>query len=98
MRIIDVKASVVSTPFQGKWRSWLGVAKKRDIVVVQVFTDEKIVGIGEAHHGSSPMLVADIIVNSYKPVLLGQDPLLIEFLWESMFARYCMRGPWRILE
>ncbi len=84
MKITEVKATVLSSPFKGHWQSALGLAKKREIVVVQVFTDEGIVGVGEAHHGSSPLSVAAVIENSFRPILIGEDPSFIEFLWEKM--------------
>src|SRR5262245_59243451 len=62
----------------------------QDDVIVRVHTDEGISGIGEAD--SSP-LVVKVIVEAWpswprcrglKDILVGEDPLNVEMLWEKM--------------
>src|SRR6185312_7335145 len=62
-------------------------------LLVEVETDGGIVGIGEAGLGGGA--TATVIEKDLKPALLGEDPLLIEGLWQKMFARtrqYGRRG------
>jgi L-alanine-DL-glutamate epimerase-like enolase superfamily enzyme len=56
-------------------------------------TDNGIVGIGEAGLGGG--VTGDVIAKDLAPLLVGEDPLLIEGLWQKMFARtrqYGRRG------
>jgi len=55
-------------------------------VLVRVYTDEGITGIGEAGFSSSfyPMIVP-VVKNILEPLLVGKDPCLIEKRWDEMF-------------
>ena len=63
----------------------------QDAFLVRVHTDEGIVGVGEAD--TSPYLARTIvempsshsIARGLKEVLLGEDPLQIDRLWQTMF-------------
>ncbi|MBI1930519.1 mandelate racemase/muconate lactonizing enzyme family protein [Candidatus Poribacteria bacterium] len=70
MKITDVKATVLKT------RS----------IIVQVYTDEGVTGIGEC----SPMnssVIAHFVDTALKPLLLGENPLEIDKLWNKMTFR-----------
>ena len=51
----------------------------------EIETNDGIVGIGEAGVGGG--VTADVIEKDLAPLLVGEDPLLIEYLWQKMFAR-----------
>lgn len=51
-------------------------------VLVRVEIDEGITGIGEAYQGPA---VKDIILKGLKPLVLGEDPLNIEYLYQKMY-------------
>ncbi|MGH2460137.1 MAG: mandelate racemase/muconate lactonizing enzyme family protein [Chloroflexota bacterium] len=70
MKIVDARTTVVGNP----WKNW---------VFVQVFTDEGIVGIGEATGGLSTR-PNEAAVHELKPLYLGQDPRDVHALWERM--------------
>lgn len=70
MKIVDVKTTVVGNP----WKNW---------VFVQLFTDEGIVGIGEATGGLSTK-PNEAAVHELKPLFLGQDPRDVHALWDRM--------------
>jgi L-alanine-DL-glutamate epimerase-like enolase superfamily enzyme len=57
--------------------------------IVQVFSDEGIVGIG--HIDSSPV-ARYIVEGELKPLLLGEDPLEIERLWNKMYRAIRWHG------
>ena len=54
-------------------------------LLVEIETDERVVGIGEAGVGGGN--TRDVIEKQLRPMLIGEDPLLIEGLWQKMFAR-----------
>ncbi len=59
---------------------------KTGSVFVRVFTDEGVVGIGEC----SPMnsrVNAHFVETALKPLVLGENPLEIEKIWNKMFFR-----------
>jgi L-alanine-DL-glutamate epimerase-like enolase superfamily enzyme len=60
--------------------------------LVQVSTDEGITGIGESHAPIAPQVSKAIIDTVLTPVLVGQDPLEIEVLWEKMYSTMRLRG------
>jgi len=64
------RASMGSFAFHG----WL---------VVEVFTDDGHVGIGNA--ALAPRVTKEVIDLYLKPLLLGADPWDVEFLWQRMF-------------
>jgi L-alanine-DL-glutamate epimerase-like enolase superfamily enzyme len=56
----------------------------RNYFFVQVETDEGITGVGEAGVTWRELAVAEV-VNHLAPLLIGEDPLRIEHLWQRMF-------------
>ena len=73
MDILDLPAdSMGSFRFHG----WL---------IVEVFTDAGIVGIGNA--ALSPRVTKQLIDVYLKPLLLGKDPFDYEFLWQLMYRQ-----------
>ena len=52
-------------------------------LVVEVFTDDGLVGIGNA--ALAPQVTKQVIDLYLKPLLIGRDPWDIEFLWQSMY-------------
>ena len=70
-----------------------GCRAARGALLVEIETDDGTIGIGEAGLGGGA--TATVIEKTLKPLLLGEDPLLIEGLWQKMFARtrqYGRRG------
>ena len=54
-------------------------------LVVEVFTDNGLVGIGNA--ALTPRVTKQVIDQYLKPLLIGADPWDIEFLWQLMFRK-----------
>jgi len=70
MKITDVKATVLKT----------------GTIIVQVYTDEGVTGIGEC----SPMnsnVIAHFVNTALKPIIVGENPLEIDKLWNKMTFR-----------
>ena len=93
MKIADIRTIALSCKVDPPYASAAGVQAQRAALLVEIETDNGIVGIGEAGIGAG--VTASVIEKSLKPLLVGEDPLLIEFLWQKMFARtrqYGRRG------
>ncbi len=71
MKSPAVRTFVVGNP----WKNW---------VFVKVYTDEGIVGLGEATRGSPPR-PAEAAVHELKPLSIGQDPRDVVAVWDRMY-------------
>jgi L-rhamnonate dehydratase len=54
-------------------------------LVVEVFTDDGLVGIGNA--ALAPQVTKQVIDLYLEPLLIGRDPWDIEFLWQHMYRK-----------
>ena len=54
-------------------------------LVVEIFTDNGLVGIGNV--ALAPQVTKQVIALYLKPLLIGQDPWDLEFLWQHMYRR-----------
>ena len=62
-------------------------------LVVEIFTDDGLVGIGNA--ALAPQVTKQTIDLYLKPLLLNQNPWDIEFLWQHMYRKtmaFCRKG------
>ena len=101
MKITDIEAIAVVWPPPEKqfWTAFRPIGRVSELVV-RVHTDDGIVGIGEAHGAGMPFPgiyqqkedgtieasgASRIVVDVLKPLLVGEDPLDTELLWEMMF-------------
>src|SRR2546423_4644767 len=85
MKIADVRTIALACRCDPPYAGAAGVQAQRAALLVEIETDNGIVGIGEAGIGGG--VTATVIERSLKPLLVGQDPLLIEHLWQKMFTR-----------
>ena len=93
MKIAAIRTIALSAPVDPPYASASGVQSRRGGLLVEVETDTGIVGIGEAGLGGGA--TATVIEKDLAPMLVGEDPLMIEGLWQRMFARtrqYGRRG------
>lgn len=93
MKIADIRTIALSYKCEPPYASASGVQARRGALLVEVETDDGIVGIGEAGPGGG--VTATCIEKDLKPLLVGEDPLMIEALWQKMFVRtrqYGRRG------
>jgi D-galactarolactone cycloisomerase len=93
MRITDVQTvrleAPLAKPMGGSMRR--PPITSRQLVLVRITTDEGISGYGESY--GIPALVGPIVEEVYRPLLLGEDPLHTERLWQAMYARTGYHGP-----
>lgn len=86
MKIIDVQTIPLSAPLSipiGRSQNYSYSAKHA--ALVKIYTDEGIIGIGDALTPKGPKSVCAIIEEIIKPELIGQEPTEIEVLWEKMY-------------
>src|ERR1700758_3606923 len=83
MRIQDIRATTVTVPLEAPLRHANGCHWGRFVrTIVEVVTDEGIIGLGEMGGGGES---AEAAVRSLLPYLKGHDPLQLEQLrWKIM--------------
>ena len=76
MRITDIRTFLVSggTPERAGWRHWL---------FVKVHTDTGLSGVGECWGWPR---VVQTAIEDLKPLVVGEDPFLIERIWQKLYA------------
>ena len=100
MKIVDVRAFALAAPRKENLSGHLpyedhlkGIARAGYYATfVKITTHGGITGWGESICREVPQAAAAIIETLFKPVLLGQDPLDIEVLWERLFHTLRTRG------
>ena len=94
MKIIDVIPVVLSYPLETRVRTSFGMMQSRTNLLVKIETDEGITGIGESWTNFPHWVCEErkaTLVQGLRPLLIGEDPRNISFLWEKMH-RALMRG------
>ena len=85
MKIVDIRTIPLSYRCEPPYGSAGGMQARRGALLVEIEADERVIGIGEAGVGGGA--TAGVIEKVLRPILIGEDPLLIEGLWQKMFAR-----------
>ena len=93
MKIADIRTIALSCRVDPPYASAAGVQAQRGALLVEIETDD---GIDRHRRGRARRRRhRDRHRKDLKPLLVGEDPLLIEGLWQKMFARtrqYGRRG------
>ncbi len=85
MKITDIAISVIANPHSEIVTAGVkGGKASHDIVFLQVKTDEGIEGHAFAWGGRSGQGTAHLIASIIRPLLIGQDPLDRELLWQQV--------------
>ena len=85
MKITDIKGYAIRMPFI-KGDLPVSLRTSQTPVIVKVITDEDITGIGEAFgYFNGALAVVRAIEDMLKPILVGEDPMQIQKLWEQMY-------------
>lgn len=85
--IADIQAWPVSFPVLPGHTVQLGVgvARKRDAVVVKVTTAEGLIGWGESHHGRAHTSIAQLVSQVLKPLVLGHAASDVNGIWHKIY-------------
>ena len=84
MKITDVKVQVIRREVSGGTLSHGGISfikEHTEVPIFRIFTDE---GIEGTSCGRSGLLLAQYLA-SLKPLLIGEDPLYIERIWQKLW-------------
>lgn len=76
MKIIQVKATPLAVPFKERHVTWTGAYSAKSTLLIEILTDEGIIGIGEAPGVPLPDIV-QLIVKEFDEFLIGEDPFSI---------------------
>jgi len=84
MKITGLQSTVVAVPTKPA-ESEVGTDRYRLAVLVEVFTDQGLVGLGEA---PNPVGVeaSKVIIDSAGPVIVGEDPANVEMLKKKLYG------------
>lgn len=87
MRIASVRACVLSADASGGFAFSIGDYSEYSCVLVEVETDDGLVGYGEAIARRAPEMTRAAVDSLLAPVVVGEDPLKIGRLWLIMVDR-----------
>ena len=79
MKITDAKVFVLNA---GRKASW-GTGWHKNTILLKVYTDEGIEGLGEGFHSLDEPIEAGL--HKFKRWLLGQDPTRIVRNWQAIY-------------
>jgi L-alanine-DL-glutamate epimerase-like enolase superfamily enzyme len=80
MGITDLKMTIVTVPMEALLRWSLGVETVTTPAILEIFTDEGVVGLGKTYGGESTLRVLEFT----KPILVGKEPFEIERILKSL--------------
>ena len=88
LRIKEVKAYPTSFPIApgDSVKLGMGVAVKKDAVVVKVTTEGGLTGFGESHHGKAHTTVAELINTTLRQLIVGMDATDVVGVWNKIYG------------
>ena len=93
MRITDVSTIRLRYTVPTPMADAIHYMPERNLLLVQVTTDDGRVGFGEAAaFGGSLESVEAVVLHDLRPSLVGEDPFTVERLWSRMARRSHQRG------
>ncbi len=89
MKITDVKTTLLAIPHLGGIQDATirHIASGRTACFVRIITDAGLEGLSPAGGGHAAQT---LIEGTFKELLVGQNPLHIEKIWDDLF--WCIRG------
>lgn len=87
MKITNITTHCLSSPLANPFAFSQGWIADRTCTLVEVETDQGLVGWGEAFNQGlePPQISAATIDHALTPLLIGEDPTAIEMLWHRMY-------------
>lgn len=87
MKITNIAVHVLISPLAEPFAFSQGWVKQRSATLVEITTDQGIVGWGEAFAQGlePPEIAATVIDKALRPIVTGADPLDTEVLWHRMY-------------
>jgi D-galactarolactone cycloisomerase len=87
LTIASIEGIACSVPLAKPVRLGLGMAMKREAVVVKVVTEGGLVGYGEAHHCRAPAAVEALVNTVIAPLVVGMDARETERVWQHVYGQ-----------
>ena len=90
MKITKIDIFPIAMAYARPYVQATGVAEKASRVIVKMYTDEGVIGWGEASTllpnktGESARVIAVVIEHHFTPLLLGEDPLQIQAVMQKL--------------
>ncbi len=84
MKITKISTRLLAIPLRGRYHWAIGAPEGFNSVLLEVHTDEGIIGYGEAL-GSRSAVAAEATIRSVEHLLVGEDPFRVEYLLASMY-------------
>ena len=86
MKITNVEAVGLAYPTKKPFYNALGRSAQRACLLVRIYTDEGIVGVGEAAPYGGPLISTETVIRrELAPKLIGLDPMDVEYIWHRLF-------------
>ena len=93
MRITDIRTTRLAVPLSRVFRGGTYEITARCTIITEVLTDTGINGCTYAGDERTRQQEIVYIINArFKPLLIGQDPLDIERLWDALFQETIPHG------
>lgn len=89
MRVAEIRTHVLAIPHHGRYHWSIGAPPGTNNVLVEIVTDEGIVGYGDAAGIRSAAAVAAVI-RDLGHLVVGEDPFHVEHLLRRIYRQ----GPW----
>ncbi len=89
MRIAEVRAHVLEAPLAQPFAYSRARYATRAATIVEITTDDGLTGWGECY---GPASLTAAAVRAFRPLLLGEDPLRTDWLWQEIYARFRDHG------
>ena len=89
MKIAEIRTHPLTIPLHGRYHWAIGAPEGFNAVLVEVHTDDGLVGYGDAL-GTRSADAAEATIRSVEHLLLGEDPFRVEYL----LARMYLSGAW----
>lgn len=92
MKITEVRTTHLAKKLERQIQDAILHQSVRDIVLVEIFTDEGVTGTGfitalGAVNNSEALILKYCMDKTLAPLLIGKDPFAREQIWEEMFRR-----------
>jgi D-galactarolactone cycloisomerase len=98
VRIAEVRSYPLTVPIGDLQRTSQGSFGTISIVVVEVETDDGIVGVGEGLARFGPKSYAELIDGLLAPKIIGMDPFAIEAIWQKLYRTFSGRSGGMLIE
>jgi L-alanine-DL-glutamate epimerase-like enolase superfamily enzyme len=89
--IADIRIHPISVPLERPFWMSLEPYTTAAEIVVEIETDDGLIGIGEIH-GRPQSAIVRVLEQGFGPVLIGADPLDHERIWNELFRSTFSRG------